>query len=71
MMSSAWSLTTHVHVCYLPQAIPLPATGLMVDIAYRWDVVCDFTGYENQVRRQCSGGNLGVAMRLSCCAALK
>jgi len=29
---------------------------LMTDVAYRWDVVCDFTGYEQQVCfLSCSG----------------
>lgn len=36
----------------VPKAIPLPSDGLMTDVAYRWDVVCDFTGYENKVKMQ-------------------
>ena len=28
---------------------PLPAAGLMTDVAYRWDIVCDFTGYTDKV----------------------
>ena len=29
---------------------PMPSTGLMVEVAYRWDVVCDFSNYEGKVR---------------------
>lgn len=36
----------------VPVATPLPSDGLLVDVAYRWDVVCDFTGFQNQVRLQ-------------------
>jgi hypothetical protein len=31
---------------------PLPSTGLMVEVAYRWDVVCNFTAYAGKVCRQ-------------------
>ena len=26
----------------------MPSTGLMVEVAYRWDVVCDFSNYEGK-----------------------
>jgi hypothetical protein len=29
---------------------PMPPTGLMVEVAYRWDVICDFSNYTNSVR---------------------
>lgn len=28
----------------------MPSTGLMVEVAYRWDIICDFTAYKNTVR---------------------
>ena len=27
----------------------LPANGLLTDVAYRWDIICDFTGYTANV----------------------
>jgi FtsP/CotA-like multicopper oxidase with cupredoxin domain len=27
-----------------------PSTGMMTDVAYRWDVVCDFSAYTGRVR---------------------
>ena len=27
----------------------LPAAGLLTDVAYRWDIICDFTGYTADV----------------------
>ncbi len=29
---------------------PWPSTGMMTDVAYRWDVVCDFSAYTGRVR---------------------
>jgi hypothetical protein len=29
---------------------PMPSTGLMLEVAYRWDVVCDFSNYQGKVR---------------------
>jgi FtsP/CotA-like multicopper oxidase with cupredoxin domain len=28
---------------------PWPSTGMMTDVAYRWDVVCDFSAYTGRV----------------------
>ena len=28
---------------------PWPSTGMMTDVAYRWDVVCDFSSYTGRV----------------------
>jgi hypothetical protein len=28
---------------------PWPVNGLMTDVAYRWDVVCDFSAYTQRV----------------------
>jgi FtsP/CotA-like multicopper oxidase with cupredoxin domain len=28
----------------------LPKAGLLTDVAYRWDIICDFTGYSKDVR---------------------
>ena len=27
----------------------LPKAGLLTDVAYRWDIICDFTGYSKDV----------------------
>ena len=27
----------------------MPANGLLTDVAYRWDIICDFTGYTDKV----------------------
>jgi FtsP/CotA-like multicopper oxidase with cupredoxin domain len=32
----------------VPRPIALPSGGLMTDVAYRWDIVCDFSGYSNR-----------------------
>ena len=29
---------------------PWPSYGLLTDVAYRWDVVCDFSAYTGRVR---------------------
>lgn len=29
--------------------VSLPAKGLLTDVAYRWDIVCDFSAYAGQV----------------------
>jgi hypothetical protein len=28
---------------------PMPPTGLMVEVAYRWDIICDFSAYSQRV----------------------
>ena len=46
---------------------PWPSTGMMTDVAYRWDVVCDFSAYTGRVRiclpcaLECQGLQLDAA----------
>ena len=41
---------------------PMPPAGLMLEVAYRWDIVCDFSAYQNRVS-SCPGSCCNAAAR--------